>query len=166
VGHSVLTADLSFCSQRAVRDWILGNLSARPTCRRVAPVAKVLATFPRRPATRSIRSTLAVAGRAVREAEATWLQVLFSPSSFTPRGIYGGRLVAARDGEGFTLTRYSIAPGVFVSGTFRLVDTGPPFAFAGTLRVTGSAAVAGTLSVSTDNRITGTLGGRRVSGGY
>jgi pimeloyl-ACP methyl ester carboxylesterase len=166
VGHSVLTADLSFCSQRAVRDWILGSLSARPTCRRVAPVAKVLGAFPRRPAPRSVRSTLAVAGRAIREAEATWLQVLFSPNSFTPRGIYGGKLVSTRDGEGFTLTRYSVAPGVFVSGRVRLVDTGPPFAFAGTLRVTGSAVVPGTLSVSTDDRIAGTLGGRRVSGGY
>jgi pimeloyl-ACP methyl ester carboxylesterase len=166
VGHSVLTADFSFCSQRAVRAWILGTLNAptRAMCRRVPPLSKVLTAFPARPARRSVQSTLAIASKAVREAQASWLQALFSPTNFTPRGVYGGR-VANAGGEGFRLTRYSIAPGVVVSGKISLVDAGPPFNYRGTVRVSGSAAVAGTLRFS-KNSVTGTLAGRRVRGSY
>jgi hypothetical protein len=135
-------------------------------CPPVAPLMKVLAPFPRRPAARSVKSTLAVASRAVREAEATWLQLAFSSVDFTPRGLYGGRLVSATSGDGgFTLTRYSIAPGVFVSGRLRLANVGPPTTYAGTVRVSGPAAVAGTLRFTRDS-VTGRLGGRRVSGKY
>jgi pimeloyl-ACP methyl ester carboxylesterase len=168
VGHSVLNLDFSGCSQNAVRSWILGTLGApmRASCPAVAPLMKVLGPFPKRPAARSVRSTLAVASKAVREAEATWLQLAFSSVTFTPRGLYGGKLVSMTGGEGgFTLTRYSIAPGVFVSGKLRLADVGPPTMYRGTVRVSGPAAVAGTLRF-TRNSVTGRLGGRRVSGKY
>jgi hypothetical protein len=113
-----------------------------------------------------VRWTLAVASKAVREAEATWLQLAFSSVTFTPRGLYGGKLVSTTGGEGgFTLTRYSIAPGVFVSGKLTLADVGPPTMYRGTVRVSGPAAVAGTLRF-TRNSVTGRLGGRRVSGKY
>jgi hypothetical protein len=168
VGHSVLTADFAYCSQRAVRSWILGTLVAptQAACPRVPPLMKILAAFPRRPAKPSVQSTLATASRAVREAEATWLQILFSSVSFNPRGLYGGKLVSTKSGDGFTLTRYSIAPGVFVSGKLTLADLGPPSTYQGTIRVAGSATVAGTLKFTKKNRVTGTLGGRRVSAGY
>ena len=168
VGHSVLNLDFSGCSQNAVRSWILGTLGApmRASCPAVAPLMKVLGSFPKRPAARSVRSTLAVASKAVREAEATWLQLAFSSVTFTPRGLYGGKLVSITSGEGgFTLTRYSIAPGVFVSGKLTLADVGPPTMYRGTVRVSGPAAVAGTLRFSKDT-VTGRLGGRRVSGKY
>jgi pimeloyl-ACP methyl ester carboxylesterase len=168
VGHSVLTADFSGCSQRAVRSWILGTLSA-PTLAmctpRVPPVAKILAAFPRRPVRPTASTTLALAGKAVRDAEATWFQVLFSPSTFVPRGLYGGKLVASARGSSFQLSRYSIAPGVLVTGKLTLVNIVPPATFRGTVRVSGSAAVSGTLRFS-KNRVTGTLGGRRVSSTY
>jgi len=167
VGHSVLSADFSGCSQRAVRGWILGtlNIPTQATCTpRVPPLVKVLGAFPKRPASRSVSSTLALASKAVREAEATWFQLLFSSTNFAPRGLYGGKLVN-KGGDAFTLQRYSIAPGVFVSGKLTLTDIGPPSTYKGTVRVSGPAVVAGALKFS-KNRVTGTLGGRRVSGSY
>lgn len=164
VGHSVLTTDFSFCSQRAVRTWSLGGeLPARQVCPRVAPLARILGAFPRRPARKTAKSTLAVVAKAAREAQATWLQLLFSSSTFTPRGLYGGRLIGG--GEGFRLARYSIAPGVFLTGRLTLVGTGPPFSYLGSVRVSGPAAMAGTLRFF-GNSVSGTLGGRRVRGTY
>jgi pimeloyl-ACP methyl ester carboxylesterase len=167
VGHSVLTADFSYCSQRAVRSWILGTLVAptQAACPRVPPLVKILGAFPGRPGSPTVKSTLAIASKALREAEATWLQLLFSSAEFAPRGLYGGKLVTAKNGNGFTLTRYSIAPGVFVSGKLTLQDIGPPSTYTGTVKVSGSAVVAGTLRV-TKNAVSGTLGGRRVKGSY
>jgi pimeloyl-ACP methyl ester carboxylesterase len=167
VGHSVLTTDFSFCSQRAVRAWILGTLVA-PTqaqCPRVQPIVKILGAFPRKPAKRTVQATLAAASKTLREAEATWLQLLFSSTNFTPRGLYGGKLVGTSNGDGFTLTRYSLAPGVVVTGKITFVDIGPPTTYKGTLKVSGPAAVAGTLKFS-KNSVTGTLGGRKVRGSY
>jgi pimeloyl-ACP methyl ester carboxylesterase len=164
VGHSVLTGDFSFCSQRAVRTWILGGeLPARQTCARVAPLAKILGAFPRRPAKKTARATLQMAAKTAREAQATWLELLFSSSAFTPRGLYGGRLIGGSDS--FRLTRYALAPGVFLTGRFELVATGPPFTYLGTARVSGPAAVAGTLRFA-GNYVSGTLGGRRVRISY
>lgn len=167
VGHSVLSADFSGCSQHAVRSWILGTLVApsRAACPRVPPVVKILGAFPRRPASRTAEATLAVASKAMREAEATWLQIQFSSNSIAPRGLYGGRLANTKNGDGFTLTNYSIAPGVFVSGKLTLLDIGPPSTYKGTIRVSGSAVVGGALRVD-KNTVSGTLGGQRVKGSY
>jgi len=167
VGHSVLTADFSYCSQRAVRAWILGTLNApeRAMCPRVAPLVKVLGAFPRRAPKRSVQTTLATASKAVREAAAAWFQLLFSSTSFTPRGIYGGKLVGLKNAAGFSLSRYSIAPGVFVTGKLSLATLGPPSTYKGTVRVSGTAAVAGTLRFS-KNSVSGTLGGHRVKATY
>src|SRR5439155_16815045 len=167
VGHSVLTADLSYCSQRAVRSWILGTLNAptRAMCPRVAPLVKILGPFPKHPTVRTAQATLSAASRTMREAEATWLQILFSSSDISPRGLYGGRLVNGKSVDGFTLTRYSAAPGVLLTGTIKLLDTGPPFTFRGTVRVTGSAVAPGTLRFD-KNAVTGTLAGRHVKGKY
>jgi len=167
VGHSVLTADLSYCSQRAVRAWILGTLNAptRAVCPRVAPLVKILGVFPKHPTVRTAQATLAAASKTMREAEATWLQILFSSSNISPRGLYGGKLVNGTSADGFTLTRYSVAPGVLLSGTIKLLDIGPPFTFRGTVHVTGPAVAAGTLRFD-KNAVTGTLAGRHVKGTY
>jgi pimeloyl-ACP methyl ester carboxylesterase len=166
VGHSVIGSDVSTCSWGYVRQWILGTLNApdRAECsRRVQPIAKVVTAFPRRPARRTAAQTLAVVGKTVREAEATFW---FGPERFTARGLFGGKLVNSNNGRAFTLTRYSLAPGVLVSGRLALVDIGPPSTYRGTVRVSGSAAVAGTLTIAKNGRVTGRLGGRRVSGRY
>ena len=169
VGHSVLTADVTGCSQNYVRRWILGTLVApdRAQCTpRIEPLIKVLGAFPRRPAKRSVQTTLTTAAKTLREAQATWFQLLFSTTTFVPRGVYGGKLANLKNADGFTLTRYSLAPGVVVSGRITFVDIGPPSTYKGTIKVSGSAAVAGTLKIAQNGRITGTLGGRRVSARY
>jgi pimeloyl-ACP methyl ester carboxylesterase len=164
VGHSVTSADFSGCAYGAVRAWILGTLSApsRAQCPRVAPVIKVLGKFPSRPTRASASSTLATVGKTLREAEATWFQFLPVPA----RGLYGGKLVSLKNTGGFTVTRYSLAPGVLVSGKITLVDIGPPSTYKGTVHVSGSAAVAGTLKIAKNGKIGGRLGSRRVSGRY
>ena len=161
VGHSVITADFSFCAARAVRDWIQGAaLPATAECRRVPPWVKTLAAFPTKAPAKMAASTVGVAAKTVREAEAAWLQALLAPSRIAPAGIYGGRLVS-RGGDGFTLTRYSVVPGVAVSGRIN-AKIGAPTVFTGTVRVSGPKAAAGSLRISRTT-LSGTLGGRRVS---
>jgi pimeloyl-ACP methyl ester carboxylesterase len=165
VGHSVTTADFSGCSQNYVRQWILGTLNAPDDAQcadRVQPLAKLIKVFPKRPAHATSASTLTVVGQTVREAEATWW--FFLPR--TARGLYGGKLAGKATSDTFTLTRYAAAPGVLVSGKLKLADVGPPSTFSGTVKVSGSAAVAGTLKIAKNGRITGTLGGRKVSSRY
>jgi pimeloyl-ACP methyl ester carboxylesterase len=160
VGHSVLTADISFCAARAVRQWIQGAaLPASAACPRPPAFVKTLTAFPRTSA-RTAQATLTVAVKAVREAEASWLQVLLASTPLTPAGLYGGRLVPST-GLAFTLKGYSVAPGILLSGRIT-AKVSTSFAFTGTVRVSGPRAVAGTLRV-TPTRIAGTLGGRPVS---
>jgi hypothetical protein len=134
-------------------------------CPGVPSLVKIVRAFPKRPVRPTPATTFSVAKRTLREAQATWLQVVFSPDQFQPRGIYGGKLVSAKQGLAFTLTRYSIAPGVFVSGKVTFSTVGPPIVFKGRVRVSGPAATAGTLRI-TKNTLVGTLGGRRVRGSY
>jgi len=164
VGHSVTGADVSGCSQNYVRQWILGTLNApdRAECvQRVKPLAKLVKAFPRK-SVRTVSGTLRVAGQTLREAEAGfWFQ-----ESKPIRGLDGGKLALTRSGDAFVLTRYSLAPGVLLTGKITLANIGPPTTFKGTVKVSGSAAVAGTLKVAKNGRISGVLGGRKVSARY
>jgi pimeloyl-ACP methyl ester carboxylesterase len=166
VGHSVTTADVSGCSQNYIRSWILGTLNA-PTeaecSHRVQPLIKILGPFPRRPA-RAAGSTLAAAGKTLRDAEATWIDI--SAPTGVERGLYGGTLRSIKNTTAFRLTNYSLAPGVTVSGKISFATLGPPTTYKGTVHVAGPAAVAGTLTINKAGTISGTLGGRRVSGRY
>ena len=56
---------------------------------------------------------------------------------------------------------------VYVSkeGKISFVDIGPPSTYKGTVKVSGPSAVAGTLTIS-KNKVTGKLGGRRVSASF
>jgi hypothetical protein len=131
----------------------------------VPPVGKILGAFPARPAKATVKATLAAASKTLREAEATWLQIVLSPASFAPRGLYGGKLVLAKEGLTFTLRRYSTVPGVTVTGKVEFVSGGLPLLYKGTVSVSGPAAVAGTLTFS-NNSISGKLGGRPVKATY
>jgi pimeloyl-ACP methyl ester carboxylesterase len=167
VGHNVSAADFSGCASDAIREWILGTLQnfRKASCPRVPPVGKILGAFPRRPAKATVKATLAAAAKTVREAEATWLQIVLSSASFAPRGLYGGKLVLSQQALSFTLTRYSAVAGIQVTGKVSFVPGGLPLAYKGTLRVSGSAAVGGTLTFSKDS-VSGRLGGRVVKGSY
>jgi pimeloyl-ACP methyl ester carboxylesterase len=167
VGHSVSSADFSGCAAEAIRRWILGTIGAfrQASCPRVPPAAKILGAFPHRPAKATAKTTLAAASKTVREAQATWLQIVLSPASFAPRGLYGGKLMLAKAAFSFTLSGYSAVPGVAVTGKVDFVPGGLPFQYKGTVRVSGPAALAGTLKFSNDS-ISGKLGGRPVKGSY
>jgi pimeloyl-ACP methyl ester carboxylesterase len=165
VGHSVTTADVSFCSQTYVQRWILGTLNAPDSAEcaeRVQPIAKVLKVFPKRPARKTAALTLAAVGQTVREALAIDWFGLSKPA----RGLYGGKFTAGKDGVSFTLARYSDAPGVVLNGKITFVDIGPPSTYKGTIKVSGSAALPGTLKIAKNGKITGALGGHTVKGAY
>jgi pimeloyl-ACP methyl ester carboxylesterase len=167
VGHSVSSADFSGCASDAIRRWILGTLQSfrQASCPRVPPVGKILGAFTRRPANATVKTTLTAAAKTVREAEATWLQIVLSSASFAPRGLYGGKLVLSQKALSFTLNRYSAVSGIQLTGKVEFVPGDLPLAYKGTLRVSGSAAVAGTLKFS-KNSVSGRLGGRVVKGSY
>ena len=160
VGHSVLTADPSGCSQRAVRAWILG--SAPPaSCAAPRPYLSPLAAFPARGSKRlDARQTLAVAGKTLHEAEAAWLMTATDSTrqSAIP-GVYGGKLAPAE--RAFVLERYSIAPGVTLTGHISLAKAGAPLVFKGYVIVDGAAAARGLLELS-GSSLHGRLGHRLV----
>ena len=58
--------------------------------------------------------------------------------------------------------RYSIAPGVELSGTLRVTGFGPPFTFEGAVTVGGRLAAPGVLGLTTRGTLAGTLGGQLV----
>jgi hypothetical protein len=166
VGHSVTTADVSGCSQNYVRSWINGTLNApkeAECARRVLPLLKIVGAFPRRPAHPGAATTLAIVGKTLRDAEATWIDVFGSGPEY---GLFGGKLIAAQNSPSFRLVRYSLAPGIAVTGKINFSTVGPPTTYKGTVRVSGAAAVAGKLTITKTGKISGTLGGRRVSGRY
>ena len=70
VGHSVLGVDTSGCSQRAVRDWILGA-AVPATCARPAAYIPVAPAYPAAP-TRAVTAaqTLAIATKTIKDAQA------------------------------------------------------------------------------------------------
>jgi hypothetical protein len=110
-----------------------------------------------------VQSTLTVTTKALREAEAAWWQL--TPPASTLRGLYGGKLVQSKNGNGFTLSRYALTPGVFITGKIKFVTIGPPSTYSGTVRISGPAAVGGTLKI-TKNAVSGRLGGRSVKASY
>jgi hypothetical protein len=111
-----------------------------------------------------VKSTLAVVAKTLREAEAAWWQLPADAS--TMRGLFGGRLVRLpNNGDGFTLAKYVLTPGVFISGKIEFAELGPPSTYKGTIKVSGPRAVAGTLTIS-KNSVSGRLGGRSVRSTY
>jgi pimeloyl-ACP methyl ester carboxylesterase len=167
VGHAVAAADYSGCASDAFRLWILGTLPSftRGTCPRLPPPSKILGAFPTRPAKRTAAATLAAVGKTLREAEATWWQLLYVTDAFSPRGLYGGKLTPSKAGLAFTVNGYSLAPGVKVTGKISFAALAPSSTYTGTVRVSGPAAVAGTLEISKET-LSGRLGGRPVKGNY
>ena len=163
VGHSVVTADPSFCAARNVRAWILGTAvvsqcpKVNPYVNTVPAFAPVRSTRPSTPA--PAQATLALAIKTIREAEGIWLMTFGGSGGVA--GLYSGRLVAS-SARTFTLTRYSIAPGVELTGKIRFVKFGFPLVFDGVVTVGGAKAAHGLLGISGD-RVGGTLDGQIVS---
>jgi hypothetical protein len=115
-----------------------------------------MGAFPHKSPKKDPSTTALDAAKTVREAEATWLQFL----GLEPAGLYGGSVGDAP--RGFTLTNYSLVRGVRVSGTVNIKPGKFPLVLSGKVRVSGSAAALGSLRIS-GRRVSGTLGGRKVS---
>jgi pimeloyl-ACP methyl ester carboxylesterase len=157
VGHSVTTTDPSGCAANAVRAWFQSGAVPPRQCPRGRPLVPVVPSLPAATTRAKLgaAATYSVASRTIREAQAAWLMANDSQVA----GIHAGKLVPGR--RGFTLTRYAIAPGVELTGSFRVLGTNLPLSFEGTVRVGGAAAAHGILGLS-GNSLKGTLGGRLV----
>jgi pimeloyl-ACP methyl ester carboxylesterase len=160
VGHSVVGGDPSLCADRAVRSWIRGEAFA--ACPRPKPYLGVVPAYPTASGTRAAtpRETFTAASMTIREAEAVWLMGLDRGKQVA--GLYGGRLVGTGERD-FTLVRYSIAPGIELSGKIRFTEFGPPLVFDGVVKVGGKRAAAGLLGLA-NGRLAGTLGGELIRG--
>jgi len=158
VGHSVLGADVSFCSQRAVRDWMLGS-PPPASCSRPSLFVATVPAYPapvstgKKTKVASPSRTLAIASQAIRDAEALWL--MSGPGDQIP-GVYSGKLVAGD--QKLTLVRYSVTPGIELSGTLRVKGSNLPLRFDGAVRVSGKSAATGLLGIAS-NKVAGTLNG-------
>jgi pimeloyl-ACP methyl ester carboxylesterase len=146
VGHSVLTADLSFCAVKSVRLWLAGG-TPPSRCPRVAPLVAPIPAFakPAGSARLSRAATLATAKKVIREAEAS---VLFAPSGIgSVPGLYGGMVV--HSGTTARLVQYTDIPGLSLDGTLTLVfGAGPLLRFKGTVSVSGPRATPLTFSIA------------------
>jgi pimeloyl-ACP methyl ester carboxylesterase len=162
VGHDPVDADLSLCAAREVRYWALGLLTSS-TCPRAPSLVRTVPAFPRVRGKQSPRSTRALAAKTVTEAQAVWAVALVSSGGLRPAGLYGGSLAVAKSGLGMRLVRYSIAPGIQVSGRLTAPAGKFPLNFSGTVKVSGRNAAHGTLRVA-GKTVSGVLGGRRVAG--
>jgi len=157
VGHSVTTADPSGCAVNAVRAWFQSGAVPPSSCPRSKPIVSTLPALPaaKHRAHLTPLATYAIAAKTLREAQAAWLMA----NNSTLAGIYSGRLVP--NSRGFSLVRYSITPGVELTGSFTLTKTQLPLVFEGTVRVGGASAATGLLGL-TEKSLRGTLGGRLV----
>jgi pimeloyl-ACP methyl ester carboxylesterase len=166
VGHSVVGVDPSFCAPRSLRAWMLG--SAIPAqCPVAKPLVAVAPAFPpvrgRRPARAATAAqTLALATRTIYEAESIWVTTVGGSSQGSVPGLYQGKLVATSP-RTFSLVRYSIAPGVELSGKLRYTKFGPPLEFDGVVTVSGAGGAHGLLGIN-GTKVGGTLDGQLVGG--
>jgi len=169
-GHSVL--DRSACAADAVRGWLDGA-TPPATCTRIAngvpPLARwrrTVAATPPAPHVAGLPGrTLAALEQTLHDAEDAWL--LGRQSTTTIDGLVSGRMVPDAV-KTIHLEGFSSVGGLSVTGTIvlELAATGQPVvplaAASGTLTVSGSGAARGTLKAA-GNRLTGTLGGRKIS---
>jgi pimeloyl-ACP methyl ester carboxylesterase len=168
VGHSVLGTDLTTCTQNAVATWLSGGVPAS-RCPRSPLLVNPIGAFPTSLGSLGSRTrgrTLAAVSKTVREAAASWAFALTGfGRAHAIAGLYGGSIRIS--GTTFTLKRYSLVPGVQVSGILELYrpDRGAilPARFVGSLHVLGPKAAHGRLSVG-PKVLSGILGGLRVRG--
>jgi hypothetical protein len=166
-GHSVLGSDLYGCSTRALRAFFRGQ--PQRACRdrgELLPPSPVpprrLSQLPR------LRGLPARTGRTLLAARLTLADVfehaldalLFSSDGFNIRPV-GGLRAGYFDVSATALRMhgYSWVPGVTISGSLPLRGTA-------TIRVGGSAAVHGVLRITEHGRVTGRLGGHKISGRF
>jgi pimeloyl-ACP methyl ester carboxylesterase len=168
-GHSVLGSDLSSCSIRALRNFFHGQPPSAAACKdtgELLPPSPVpprsLTQLPR------LRGLSARTGRTLLATRLTLADMfehavdvlLFSSDGLTIPPVGGLRAGYFQAGtNAIRLHGYSWVPGMTVTGKVPL--RGPA-----TLKIGGSAAARGTLRISERGRVTGRLGGHKVSGRF
>jgi pimeloyl-ACP methyl ester carboxylesterase len=168
-GHSVLTADLTSCTSRAVRNFFRGR-SVAATCRRGLPL---LAALPPAPLVlRQLRAVPGVPGErgaAINAAELTlfdvtveFLSTLITANDDTVRGggLRGGRwaLTLGKRSAFLRLDDVEYMPGIRLSGTIRRLGSRKERAV---LRLSGPHTPHGVLRIG-DKWIQGRLDGKHV----
>src|SRR5437764_807537 len=117
VGHSVLGTDLTNCAPNAVKTWLSGGVPPS-RCPRSPLLVNPIGGFPASVGSLGSRTrgrTLAAVSRTVREAAASWAFALTGfGGAHAIAGLYGGSIRIS--GTTFALKRYSLVPGVQVSG--------------------------------------------------
>ncbi len=156
VGHSVITTDLSGCAFKIVRGWLQGA-TPPSSCPRDKPFVTPLAPFPAAPSSRlGASQSLALARVTEHEAEGAWALAFFSTTQdVTVAGLSGGTIRVSQQGVA-TLARYSVVPGLELSGKLSLDGFSAPLHFRGTLTVGGARAAHGSVKVD-GPRVTGKL---------
>jgi pimeloyl-ACP methyl ester carboxylesterase len=151
VGHSVLFR--TPCAVHYVIAWLSGTKPA--PCTRAPASLAPLGPFPA-----AGESALAAVTATIREALAAGL--VTEGMARTSTGIVGGTIAPSSSGAlpELELTGYSDTPGVALTGSL-FYSTSDPQHWGGTVRVRGARAT-GSLTILA-GRVTGTLGGRRVS---
>ena len=172
-GHAVL--DRSPCAEAAVRGWLDGAVPPA-TCTRIAlgvpPLARwrrtVAATAPAAHVPGLPGRTLTALVQTLHDAEDAWL--LGRQSTTTITGLVGGQMVPDSV-KTIRLARYSSVGGLALTGTIvlKLAASGQPVlplaAASGTVTVAGSGAAHGAVKL-TGRRLSGTLGGRKISSSF
>ncbi len=168
-GHSVLGTDFSGCAQAAV----VAFFASHPVvpCAAGADIFAPTPVTPRKLA--YVPSTPGVAGRDGRTVTAVLDTIVDVdrqligatlqanaklPSGASFGGLRGG--YARIHGSTMRLSRYSLLPGVELSGTFPLHADKLAGA---TVRIEGAAAATGTVTLGGGGKVTGTLAGKRFS---
>jgi pimeloyl-ACP methyl ester carboxylesterase len=164
VGHSVLGDDLSSCSTRELQHFYRGQPTT--TCRDEGPLVSptpvpptsISQLRPLRGQPHHVGQTLTAVRYTLADLfERTLDAALNSPDGFTIEPVGGLRAgFFTSDRKGLHLHGYSYVPGVALGGQV-------PLRGAATITVSGPKASHGTLKVTLRGRVTGTLGGHRVS---
>lgn len=162
-GHSVLGSDPSGCATAALTAFAAGGTAAQcvASTNPYAPTAKPPVSLNQ---VRPVKRYPGMVGRTVRAAVETLVDgydrvTAESISSGTlPKAVGGlrGGAVRVRTENILRFRGYVFVPGVTVSGTFVLN---------GTTRITisGKRAAHGTLAITQTGKVTGRVGGRRIS---
>jgi hypothetical protein len=161
-GHSVVTSDLSDCAKNAIAAFFAGQPAAQcPTVKQViapSPIAPTrLAQAHGR--TKALKTVAAVTA-TVRDVRLQFLGDEIAAGRATPVGAKVGGLRsghATATPRGFNLRRVEFVPGVVVNG---FIPAQPGTA---TLTISGRSAPHGKLTYHANGRVTGRLGGRKVS---
>jgi pimeloyl-ACP methyl ester carboxylesterase len=155
-GHSTVS-DPRTCSRSAIDRFIAGKSLPKSPCKRIPTGIPAVLGAPKSFSSLRISGGLpSKIGRTVSALGATLgdLQLVVSPAALaiSGGGLRGGSW--AIRGNRLVLNRYEAVTGVTVtgSGNSRIA-----------LRVSGAKAAHGTVTLKSGGRLTGTLGGRRVS---